>query len=66
MVITGNTRVFPLPPGAQPRVAAALNGAREGVADPRGNRTTGRLRLDFRQNFPGMFRNMPLLEFRWD
>ena len=31
VVLTGNTRVVPLPPGARVRVAAALDGAREAV-----------------------------------
>ena len=31
VVIKGNARVLPLPPGARPRVASAFNGAREGV-----------------------------------
>lgn len=31
IVVTGNTRVVPLPPGARVRVAAALDGAREAV-----------------------------------
>ena len=31
VILTGNTRVVPLPPGARVRVAAALDGAREAV-----------------------------------